>query len=338
METIIAHYKRSGWRCLIGLLSVAVVVLGPSRFASAQPITIGRTVGGSGFHIPTYVAVDKGILKQEGFQPKFIAATAGVLVRAGIAKEIDFVPIPGGGAQAMLKGAPLQFIVGQSLISQWTLTTTPNIKRVEDLRGKTIGLERPGAAAYTEVVLTLSKFFKMEPGRDYKVIAFTAEPDRIAAMLNGSIQGASLSFPHAARAEKEGLKILVKTGDYIPRLGGTILTHKDTIRNKREVVKRFIRAMVKADDYVRTNKKGTMEVIQKYFEIDDPAVVEGIYKQVQNAYSPDLPRDLLKALFESRATPELGWPKGKPLPDLEQFVARDLLNEVLKEMGKKPSS
>jgi len=282
--------------------------------------------------------VDKGILKQEGFQPKFIAATAGVLVRAGIAKEIDFVPIPGGGAQAMLKGAPLQFIVGQSLISQWTLTTTPNIKRVEDLRGKTIGLEPPGAAAYTEIVLTLSKFFKMEPGRDYKVIAFTAEPDRIAAMLNGSIQGASLSFPHAARAEKEGLKILVKTGDYIPRLGGTILTHKDTIRNKRDMVKRFIRAMVKADDYVRTNKKGTMEVIQKYFEIDDPAVVEGIYKQVQNAYSPDLPRDLLKALFESRATPELGWPKGKPLPDLEQFVARDLLNEVLKEMGKKPSS
>jgi NitT/TauT family transport system substrate-binding protein len=319
-------------------LSTMMVMLVAASEAPAQPITIGRTTGGSGFHIPTYIAVDKGILKQEGFDPKFIAATAGVLVRAGIAKEIDFVPIPGGGAQAMLKGAPIQLIVGQSLISQWTLTTPPNIKRVEDLRGKTIGLERPGQAAYTEVVLTLSEFFKMEPGRDYKVIAFTGEPDRIAAMLNGSIQGASLSFPHAARAEKEGLKILLKTGDYIPRLGGSIFTHKDTIRNKRDMVKRFIRAMVKANDYVRANKKGTMEVIQKYFEINDSAVVEGIYKQVQNAYSPDLPRNLIKALFESRATPELGWPKGKPLPDLDQFVARDLLNEVLKEMGRKPSN
>lgn len=318
-------------------LSTTIVMLVAATEAQAQAITIGRTTGGSGFHIPTYVAVDKGFLKQEGFQPKFVAATAGVLVRAGIAKEIDFVPIPGGGAQAMLKGAPIQFIVGQSLISQWTLTTTPNIKRVEDLRGKTLGLGRPGQADYTEVVITLAKFFKMEPGRDYKVIAFTGEPDRIAAMLNGSIQGGSLSFPHAARAEKEGLKVLIKTGDYIPRLGGSILTHKDTIRNKRDMVKRFIRAMVKADDYIRTNKKGTMEVIQKYFEIDDPAVVEGIYKQVHNAYSPDLPRDLIKALFESRARPELGWPKGKPLPNLDQFVARDLLNEVLKEMGRKPS-
>ena len=56
-----------------------------------------------------------------------------------------------------------------------------------------------------------------------------------------------------------------------------------------------------------------------------------------DAYSPELPAELIKALFESRATPELGWPKGKPLPDIEQYVARDLLNEVLKELGKKPS-
>jgi len=337
MEKIIARYKGCGWRLVNVILSVAVFSLAAAELASAQPITIGRTTGGSGFHIPTYVALDKGILKQEGFDAKFIAATAGVLVRAAIAKEIDFVPIPGGGSQAMLKGAPIQFIVGQSLISQWTLTTTPDIKRVEDLRGKTLGLGRPGSADYEELVVTLAQHFKMQPGKDYKVIAFTGEPDRIAALLNGSIQGGAITFPHAARAEKEGMKILFKTGDYMPRLGGSILTHKDNIRDKRDMMKRFIRAMVKADDYVRTNKKGTMEVIQKYFEIDDPAVVEGIYRQVANAYSPDLPRGLVRALFESRATPELGWPKGKPLPDLEQFIARDLLNEVLKEMGKKPS-
>jgi len=337
MKTIAALCGWLRWRLITVMLSVVFLGLGMAELASAQSIKIGRTTGGSGFHIPSYVAVEKGILKQEGFDPAFVAATGGVLVRAGIAKEIDFVPIPGGGSQAMLKGAPLVFIVGQSLISQWTLTTTPDIKRVEDLRGKTLGLGRPGSADYEELVVTLAQHFKMQPGKDYKVIAFTGEPDRIAALLNGSIQGGAITFPHAARAEKEGMKILFKTGDYVPRLGGSILTHKDNVRDKRDMMKRFIRAMAKADDYVRTNKKGTMEVIQKYFEIDDPAVVEGIYKQVANAYSPDLPRDLVRALFESRATPELGWPKGKPLPDLEQFVARDLLNEVLKEMGRKPS-
>ena len=319
------------------LLAVAFTTQISTAAAQMAKIKVGRTLGGSGFHIPSYVAMDKGFFKGEGLDADFIATTAGVLVRAAIAKEIEFVPIPGGGSEAMLKGAPLVFIVGESLVSQWTITTTPEIKRVEDLKGKTIGLERPGQAAYTEAVVVLGKFFKMEPGKDYKVITFNAETDRVAALINGSIQAALISFPHAARAEKEGMRILLRTGDYIPRLGGTFISHKDLVKEKRDVTKRFIRAIVKANDYVKAEKKGTMEVIQKYFEIKDPALTEGIYKQVQNAFGPEIPHDLLRELFESRTTPELGWPAGKPLPDIEQFVARDLLNEVLKEMGRKPA-
>lgn len=338
MSTIFRVGRSVGAKAMI---TAAIMVLGAlilSGPASAQTkIRVGRTVGASGFHIPSYVAQDKGMFREEGLQSEFIAAEGGPLVRAGIAKEIDYVPIPGGGTIAMLKGAPLVYVVGQSLISQWTITTTPDIKRAEDLRGKTIGLGRPGSADYEEVPIVLGRFFKMELGRDYKVISFAGEPDRIAGLLGGSIQGAVLSFPHAARAETEGMKILVKTGDYLPRLGGTFFVHKDRVKERRDEVKRFIRAIGKAADYIKTNKKGTMEVIQKWLSIKDVKVAEAIYKQVQNAYGPEIPRDLLRLLFESRTTPEAGWPAGKPLPDIEQFVARDLLNEVLKEMGRKPS-
>ena len=306
--------------------------------AQMTKIKIGRTTGASGFHLPSYVAMDKGFLKAEGLDAVFIAATGGVLVRASIAKELEFNPISAGGSEAMLKGAPLVFVVGESLISQWTITTTPDIKRVEDLRGKTLGLGRPGSADYSEGVVVLAKHFKMEPGKDYKVINFTGEPDRIAALINKSIQGAVISFPHAARAEKEGMKILMRTGDYLPRLGGTVLTHKDFVKEKPDVIKKFIRAMTKAIDYIKTNKTGTVEVIQKQFEISDAVVAEGIYKQVSDKFSPEIPPNLLRELFESRATPELGWPVGKPLPDLEQFVARNLLNETLREMGRKPGA
>jgi NitT/TauT family transport system substrate-binding protein len=335
MDRLSAIRRRHCCIALVLLLG-AVVLLLTSGYSHAQPVKVGRTVGGSGFHIPSYVAIDRGFLKAEGLDANFIAATAGVLVRAAIAKEIEFVPIPGGGSEAILKGAPLVFFVGESLVSQWTLTTTPDIKRVEDLKGKTLGLGRPGSADYSEMVITLGKHFNMQPGKDYKVISFTAEPDRVAALIQGSIQGGILSFPHAARAEKEGMKILMRTGDYIPRLGGTFLTHKDFIKEKRDVVKRFTRGMIKATDYIKANKKGTMEVIEKYFEIKDAKVVESIYAQVYDKYSPEMPPNLIKDLFESRTTPELGWPQGKPLPDLDQFVDRSIVNEVLKEMGRKP--
>ncbi len=103
------------------------------------------------------------------------------------------------------------------------------------------------------------------------------------------------------------------------------------------MVKRFTRGLIKAEDYIKSNKKGTMEVIQKYFEIPDAKVVESIYNQVYDKFGPEMPPDLIRDLFESRTTSELGWPKGKPLPNLDQFVDRSLVDEVLKEMGRKPA-
>ena len=305
--------------------------------AGQTKIRVGRTISAAGFHLPSYIAHEKGMFKEQGLAAEFIAAQGGPLVRAGIAKEIDYVPIPGGGATAMLKGAPIILVVGQSLISQWTITTTPDIKTVEDLKGKTIGLERPGGAAYDEAVITLGQFFKMQPGKDYKTLSFTAESDRVVALVAGSIQAALLQFGHAAMAENAGMKILLRIGDYIPRLGGSFWVHNDRIKEKPDEVKRFIKAIAKATDYIKTNKEGTIQVIQNYFEIKESKVAQGFYKQVQNGYGPEMPHDLLEVLFKSRMTPEAGWPAGKPAPDIEQFVARELLNEALKEMGRKPS-
>lgn len=326
----------------IGATVIAIIVAitagGLIGEASAQTkITVGRTIAASSFHLPSYVAQDKGMFREQGLTAEFIAAEGGPLVRAGIAKEIDYVPIPGGGSIAMLRGAPIVFIVGQSLISQWAIVTTPDIKRVEDLKGKSLGFGRPGSADYEEGTITLGQVFKMQAGKDYKIISFAAESDRIAGLIAGSIQGALLSFAHAAKAEQEGMKILIRTGDYLPRLGGTFWVHKDRIKEKRGEVKQFVKAIAKASDYIRTNREGTIEVIQKWFDIKDARVAGGVYRQVQKAFGPEIPPDLLKLLFASRLTPEAGWPAGKPAPDLEQFVARDLLNEALKEMGRKPA-
>ena len=90
MQTLNANRRLHFCRSSAAALSIAVVMLLTAGQAFAQPIKIGRTTGGSGFHIPSYVANDKGFLKAEGLDANFIAATAGVLVRATIAKEIEF--------------------------------------------------------------------------------------------------------------------------------------------------------------------------------------------------------------------------------------------------------
>jgi NitT/TauT family transport system substrate-binding protein len=311
--------------------------------AQAQTkFTIGKVVGGDGFHIPTYVAVDEGMFKAEGLDASLVELQPNSQVAAVLSGNLDCAPIPSGGAQAALSGAKIMYIVGESLKSQWTLVTGKNVNDAAELKEKTIGLGRPGGADYDEVQAVLHRFFHMDAGKDYKVISFQAEPERIAALSNGDIQGAGLSIPHAVVAQQAGLKILLRTGDYIPRAGGTIFCMQSFVEQHPDTVKKVIRAIAKAVMYFRTNKEGSMKVMEKEIgSIKNDTDAGLIWDQLHNSFGAEVPADLFKEILESRRQTMIAarqWPADKPLPDPESFLARNLLESTLKEMGYVPAN
>ena len=298
--------------------------------AQAQTkLTIGKVIGGDGFHVPTYVAVDEGFFKAEGLDVSLVELQAPSQVTAVLSGNLDCAPIPSGGAQAALSGAKIMYIVGESLKSQWTLTTSKDINSAEELKGKTIGLGRPGGADYDEVQAVLQRFFHMEAGKDYKVISFQGEPERIAALSNGDIQGAGLSIPHAVVAQQAGLKVLLRTGDYIPRAGGTIWCMQSFVEQHPDTVKKVIRAIAKAVMYYRTNKEGSIKVMEHHIASIKTDMEAGlIWDQLHDSYGAEVPADLFSAILESRRHTMIAarqWPADKPLPDPESFLARNLL-------------
>ncbi|MGH6675679.1 MAG: ABC transporter substrate-binding protein, partial [Xanthobacteraceae bacterium] len=210
-----------------------------------------------------------------------------------------------------------------------------------DLKGKTLGLGRPGGADYDEVQAVLHRFFHMDAGKDYQVISFQGEPERIAAMVNNDIQGASLSIPHAIVAQQTGLKILLRTGDYIPRVGGTIWCMHSFVEQHPETVKKIIRAIAKAIVYFRTNKAGSIKVLEhNVLSIKSDEQAGAIWDQLHDSFGAEIPPDLFRKLLDSRRLTMIAahqWPANKPLPDPEQFVARKLLDSTLKEMHYVPT-
>jgi NitT/TauT family transport system substrate-binding protein len=328
---------------LIAAAATFAFALLPSVGADAQTkVTIGKVIGGDGFHVPTYVALDEGFFKQEGLDVKLVELQASAQVAAVLSGNLDCAPIPSGGAQAALSGAKIMYIVGESLKSQWTLTTRKDISKPEDLKGKVIGLGRPGGADYDEVQAVLHRFFHMDSGKDYKVISFQAEPERIAAMINNDIQGASLSIPHAVVAQQAGLKVLLRTGDYIPRAGGTIFCLQSFVQKHPDTVKKIIRAVAKAVMYFRTNKAGSIKVLEHHIgSIKNDEQAGLIWDQLHDSYGAEVPPKLFREIFESRRLTMVAarqWPANKPLPDPEQFIARKLLDETLKEMHYVPAN
>ncbi len=311
-----------------------------SGVAVAQKITIGKVLSGNGFHIPSYVAMDRGFYKEEGLDASFVMLTGRALVTAALAGQVDLIPIPSGGAQAALSGAEIRYIVGESLKSQWLIAARPEINKVEDLKGKTVGYGRAGAADYDEGAAVLLRVYKMEVGKDYKVISFPGETERIAALINGDIQAALISVPHAPKAVNAGMKILVRTGDHIQRAGGTFWTRKAFADQNPEVLKKFIRAIAKAVMYYRDNRAGSIPILRAHLGIDNDKDAGIVWDQTHNTFGAELPKDLFREIFESRRKTMIAakqWPPDKPLPDPEQFLLRGLLESTLAEMKYVPT-
>jgi len=324
-------------------LAAAILVAGVafSGYAQAQTkVAVGKIVGGVGLHIPSYIAMDRGFFKEEGLDARFVELAGRPMVTAGLSGNVDFVPIPSGGAQAVLSGAKLRYIVGQSLKPQWIIVAKPEIKKVEDIRGKTLGYARVGAADYDEGATTLERFFNLKVGRDYKVISFQGEPERMAAMINGDIAGALVSVPRAYAAKQAGFNVLLRTGDYLPRVGGTFWATEEYFNKNPETVKKFIRAIAKGVAYYRDNKVGSIASMKLHLGVQNDEEAGILWDELRNTFGAELPPDLFREIFESRRLDMIAanqWPKDKPLPDPEQYMARALLDSTLKEMGYVPA-
>ena len=322
-------------------LGVVVPLTTGIGHAESNKIKIGKVVGGNGFHIPSYVAMDQGFYKAEGLDASFVVLQGRALIAAALSGNADCVPIPSGGSQAALRGADIRYIVGQSLKSQWTIVVPKSINKPEDLKGKVLGYGRQGGADYDEGEAVMRRFFKMNVGKDYKVISFQSDPSKLAALINGDIQGALLSAPNAAKAAAKGYKVLLRTGDYIPRAGGAFWCRKDFIDKNPETVKKFIRAIAKGVMYFRDNKEGSLKTLKNHLGIDDPEQAALIWEQLHNVFGAEIPKDLFRHIFESRRKTMIAkklWPADKPLPDPEQWLMRKQLESTLKEMNYVPTN
>ncbi|MGE0627807.1 MAG: ABC transporter substrate-binding protein [Hyphomicrobiaceae bacterium] len=319
---------------LVGLMA------GTSQVSAQIKIKIGKLPGGSGFHIPSYVAMERGFYKEEGLDATFVNLVGKAQVTAGMTGAIDFSAIVSGSAQATLSGAELRYVVGEALKSHWVIISKPSIAKPEDLRGKIVGYGRQGSADYDEGAAVMLRAFKMSPGKDYKVISLPGEPDRVAALINGSIDAGLVTVPHVPAAINGGQKVLLRVGDYIQRAGGTIWTRKAFVDQHPEAIPKFIRAIAKAIMYYRTNKEGSMAILKKVLGVKTDKDAEVVWEQTKDTYGAELPKESFRQIFESRRQAMIAggqWAKDKPLPDPEQWLLRDVLEKTLAEMKYEPA-
>ena len=258
-------------------LLVAIVIFAPP--ALAQKLVIAWTAV-SAFNSPFWIMNDAGLYKEEGLDVDTIyIASSPIAAKATLAGEIV---ISAQNSQVIadsgLQGADLVAIGAAVNIVPFYVMTVPEINKVSDLKGKTIGVSRFGAATDFGMRMFLAKH-GLAAHRDVAFIQIGGMPEIAAALSKKIIAAAPMSYPMVYVAEQGGAKVLANLAkDEIPFVHLTLTTTKRFLKDKRPQAKAFLRAYGKAMHFLYNRQAESLAIFAKYSKIKDQKMLEGSLK------------------------------------------------------------
>jgi len=239
---------------------------------------------------PIWVIQDRKLLQKMGVQPEIIAISASpTVLQALLANEIDAASVSVTTlVSSRLAGADTVMIVGVVPTFVDHIVSLSNITQVEQLKGKTAGVNRLGSTSDLGLRLALRKL-GVDPEKDVKIIPTGGTAERFAALSKGITQFTIIPEPFLTQAEKLGFRNLYNITDLkIPFWWNGILTREAIVKAKRPLLQKLTRAMVEAIHIIKTEKEFAKGLFKKNLGIADPEGLERAYKDYSNAF-PEVP-------------------------------------------------
>ena len=222
-----------------------------------------------------WMAKDSGAFDKYGIQADVIFISSGpVVVQALIGGDLQ----GGSGAtnaviNAILNGAPIIGVAATANRPYHRLFVQPEINRLEDLKGKTLGVTRFGSITdnLTRILLRKSG---LEGTVNVRQMGGTIEVS--AAFQNRVIAGAVTSDLRVSPPSQA--KILTRLIDLgIPYSMNMIAVSREYLRRNPETVERMVRAYADGVAFMNRQKEQALKIIAKYARLTDPKMIEDHY-------------------------------------------------------------
>lgn len=247
-----------------------------------------HTSGSTSANVLIYkIAQERGFYKEENLNVLTVAANSSAGIQGLVGGSFDFSQILGQTSAAILHGAPLKNVMVFDTKPLFWFFGSKKIKRLEDLKGgKLIGVSSLGANTdqMTREVLAMNG---IDPRKDVVIQGTGTGPIRLAALVGGSLDAAIANPTESIMARKQGMNELFFYGDYDLNVvsGGVALTDR-MLKEKPDLVRRFLRATVRSLFWFRANEKEAVARMAEGFKISrDDAL--GIYKATLKSYTTD---------------------------------------------------
>jgi ABC-type nitrate/sulfonate/bicarbonate transport system substrate-binding protein len=307
---------------LIGLPAVA------PDLSVADKIRISVTNFNMSF-LPSGLAVRRGFFKEEGIEAEVIRMNANVAITALASGDTDYTMIFGSVVRAAIRGLPVKVVASLIDGSTHALIARPEFKSARDLKGKTLGIQAYGATDQV-AALMMFKHLGVDPEKDIKVVALGPAAARLSALKEGVVEVAVISPPADEEAKKMGFNILARAHELFsfPFVG--LGTNTKKLKERPDEVKRTIKALIKANRFIRQNREGTIQTLVDWGRTT-PALAAAAYDSAFKVYNLDgsIPDDGLLAVIDQASK------ESKLTRQISPGEVADttLLREAQKELG-----
>ena len=258
-------------------IGISLLIIG----SLLRPVSVAANpyLAKPGGFVHMYSAIDHGLFDKYGIKVNHIYIRgSGISLTALASDEIQFLycaadaTIPGmaTGIDGKLIGAPL---VG----FPYVMLARKDIKRPEDLKGKSIGVTRPGDLSFRLTRLLLKKFNLSEEEVRIRPIG-GSQSERYNAMLQDIVQALVITPPLDVRGKKDGFNLIYNLNDLnLPFIYSSLHTNSKMLRERPWLAQRFIAAMAESIYFVEKNPDKAKGSVAKALKLKDPEALQSSY-------------------------------------------------------------
>jgi ABC-type nitrate/sulfonate/bicarbonate transport system substrate-binding protein len=283
--------------------------------AAAKPLgkfKLGASAVNSSL-LPIQLGAEYGLYDKYGASVEFNGTGVGNTTVASMESvEIEGAYInPSNVAEAVAAGSQMRSVMSIGVRSSYLLVVSPDIAKVEDLKGKTFAIANPGGLA-SNVAEAFLDGYGLKNGSSVSLVNLGTEPSRIQAVQSGQVQGTIIN--PAFRDKIGNLKVLLDLRDLdIGFPGGALGLSGKVLKTQPDVAEALVKGTWDGIKLVLdpSQKDKVVGGMVKYLQLDakqaDAAYGE-LQKDLTGALPPKLdPKGVTKSIeFLARSNPSVG--------------------------------
>jgi ABC-type nitrate/sulfonate/bicarbonate transport system substrate-binding protein len=317
-----------------GFLAFWVLLQSAPNVAAAELTRLRISIPGIGTtSYPLIMAQKKGYFRTEGYDVELIPMAGGLAVKTLMAGEVNVTSA--GTLVASMQGAKLRTVMVFLRQLPYDLVAAPEIKRVEDLRGKKVGVADRGSVTFM-VARAILLGHGLEVDKDVTILALGRPDVRYQALLMGTAQAVIANVDGTGLLEPKGFRPVATAGKYTKGFAGSLSVTQELLDKRPDEVTRYLRATLKGTRAYLALRDEAIKITSQWTRIN-PAVAAKVHDYLASgALSPDglLDRETMEAAVND-ARDGSGIKRSVKIEEIYDFRLMQKVNDELQ--GWRPS-